>query len=85
MHCSHHEYAGGSVCGTRLTRPQTFRDVEIQVPIKAFISFSFKEFLAKLLARPGLEEKMDATWNGVSKDGEMRNIFKWGILAWVPI
>ena len=75
MHCSHREYAGGSVCGTRLTRPRTFGDVEIQVPIKAFVSFSFKEFLAKLLARPGLEEKMDAAWNDVSKDGEMRDIF----------
>jgi len=75
MHCSHREYAGGPVCGTRLTRPRTFKDVEIQVPIKTFVSFSFKEYLAKLLARPGLEEKMDAAWNSVSEDGEMRDVF----------
>jgi hypothetical protein len=75
MHCSHRDYEGGSICGTRLTRPRTIKDVEIQVPIKTFVAFSFKEYLAKLLARPEFEEKMDASWNNLSNDGEMRDIF----------
>ena len=63
------------MCGTCLTRPWTIGDVEIQLPIKAFVAFSFREYLAKLLARPGFEARMDASWTKISNDGEMHDIF----------
>ncbi len=51
MHCTFREFEGDSMCGTRLARPRTIGDVEIQVPIKTFLAFSFREYLAKLFGR----------------------------------
>ena len=74
MHCTHREFEGDSVCGARLTRPRTIGgDIEIQVPIKTFVAFSFKEYLAKLLAR--FEASMDASWAKVSVNEEMFDVF----------
>ena len=68
MHCTFREFEGDSMCRTYLTRPRTVGDVEIQVPIKTFLTFSFRECLAKLAC-------MDASWTKVSDDGEMHDIF----------
>ncbi|PPQ79322.1 hypothetical protein CVT26_001092, partial [Gymnopilus dilepis] len=52
----------GRQCGTRLTRPRRFDLHEVDVPVKRFAAFSFRGFVASLTSRPGLEEKMDASW-----------------------
>jgi len=51
MRYTFRQFEGDSMCRTRLTRPRTVGDVEIQVPIKTFLAFSFREYLAKLVAR----------------------------------
>ncbi|PPR01782.1 hypothetical protein CVT26_013175, partial [Gymnopilus dilepis] len=55
----------GKPCGTRLTRPRRFNRHEVDVPVKRFVSFSFRDFVGSLTSRPGLEEKMDASWQAI--------------------
>ena len=73
-YCSHKEFDDGVECGTRLTQPRSFgKDVE--VPIKRFVAFSFKNFVAELLSRPGIEDKMDAPSISNGDEEVMTNIF----------
>ncbi|PPQ96460.1 hypothetical protein CVT26_010514 [Gymnopilus dilepis] len=58
-YCSHCKVKNGDSCGTRLTRPRFFGDVKVEVPIKRFIGFSFKDYIASLTSRVGFEEYMD--------------------------
>ena len=74
MYCSHKEFENGAECGTRLTRPRSFGKKDVEVPIKHFVVFSFKNFIAELLSRPGIEDKMDAPWIRNS-GGEMTDVF----------
>ncbi len=59
-YCTHKEFSGGPECGTRLTHSYAFMDVSVEVPIKQFVSFSFKDFVSGLLSRPGFEDHMDS-------------------------
>ncbi|PBK80990.1 hypothetical protein ARMGADRAFT_893123, partial [Armillaria gallica] len=63
----------------RLTRPRKIEGKEVSVPIKTFVSFDFKDWLAGLLSRSGFEESMDAAWTG-GANLEMRDIFDGQIL-----
>ena len=74
-YCSHKEFNKGSECGTRLTRPKLFGNVNIEVPIKRFVTFSFKDFVARLTARPSFEDLMDAPRSVTQEDEQMRDIF----------
>ena len=60
--CSHKEFKGGDSCGTKLLRPRNINGVTVKMPIKQFVGFSFKHWLAGLLSRPGFEKKMDSSW-----------------------
>ncbi|PPR03093.1 hypothetical protein CVT26_004612 [Gymnopilus dilepis] len=71
-HCTHKHFASGPECRTRLTRPRIYGKTEIEVPIKCFVSFSFKDFVASLTCRPGFEDMMDNCSS--SQDGIMRDI-----------
>lgn len=75
-HCTHKEYSNGARCGERLTRPRCIKGIDIEVPIKTFVSFDFKDWFAGLLSRPGYEERMDSAWQSkASEDGIMHDIF----------
>ena len=73
-YCTYKEIPGGPECGARLTRSRAFMDANIDIPIKRFVSFSFKDFVSGLLSRPGFEDHMDSP--RTYSDGEdMRDIF----------
>ena len=72
---THKEYSNGAQCGERLTRPRHIKDVDIEVPIKTFVSFDFKDWFAGLLSRPGYEDRMDDAWQTkASEDGVMPKV-----------
>lgn len=75
-YCMHKEYQNGASCGERLTRLRCIKDINIEVPIKTFVSFDFKDWFAGLLSRPGFEERMDSAWQSKAlEDGVMHDIF----------
>lgn len=49
-HCTYKEYQNDVQCGERLTRPQCINGRAIEVPIKTFVSFDFKDWIAGLLS-----------------------------------
>lgn len=71
-YCTHRQFTSGPECGTRLTRPRAFEGTDVELPIKHFVSFSFKNFVANLASRPGFEDMMDAPSS--STDSIMRDI-----------
>ncbi len=62
LSCTYKSPHDSSPCSTRLTRPRRFGKVDVEVPIKRFVSFSFKNYIAELTSRSGFEDKMDAVW-----------------------
>ncbi len=64
--CNFRQYPQGPRCKTLLIRPTTVNHQVKHVPIKPFVSFDLKDWLAGLLSRPGNEEKMDASWEGIT-------------------
>lgn len=82
--CNHLEFPGGKKCGTPLLKPQRRNGRTIQVPIKRFVAFSFKDWLGGLLSRSGFEEKMDNAWapltDRLTPLKEMKDIFDAEIL-----
>ena len=67
----------GAQCRERLTRPRCIGGIDIEVPIKTFVSFDFKDWFAGLLSRPGYEEHMDNTWQSKApEDGIIHDIFE---------
>ena len=79
LSCTYKSLHNDSPCGTHITRPRRFGKVEVEIPIKRFVSFSFKDYIAELTSRSGFEDKMDAVWeSGLSSKGvpaEMNDIF----------
>lgn len=73
--CNHVEFRGGRECGTRLLERLHRNGHTIQVPIKRFVAFSFKDWLGGLLSRSGFEEKMDNAWAPSTPLKEMDDIF----------
>ena len=82
--CSHREFPGGQKCGTTLLKPRVgprcVQGQTVEIPIKPFIAFSFKDWLGGILARSGFEEKMDKVWKDWKKGSEMKDIFDGEIL-----
>ena len=66
--CTNQPFDMESECGTRLTRPRRFGNVDAEVPIKRFVAFSFKDYIAQLTSRSGFEDQMDAAWKD-KRDG----------------
>ena len=77
--CTYKSLHNDSPCGASITRPRRFGKVDVEIPIKRFVSFSFKHYVAELTSRSGFEDKMDAVWEGsLSSNGvlaEMNDIF----------
>ena len=74
--CTYKEYSNGVQCGEHLTRPRYIKGIDIEVPIKTFVAFDFKDWFARLLSRPGYEEHMDSAWQSkASEDEVMHDIF----------
>ena len=76
QYCNHARFPGGSKCGERLTRPRVINQTSVEVPIKTFVSFDFKDWLAGLVSRPGFEDRMDAAWESIYSEETMRDIFQ---------
>jgi len=73
----------GKRCNTILLRPRTIANQTIYTPIKPFVFFNPKEWLGRLLARPGIEAEMDQSWKKAqesSKTGIMHDIFDGEVL-----
>ena len=79
LSCTYRSLHDNNQCGTRITRPRRFGKIDVEVPIKRFISFSFKDYVAELTSRSGFEDKMDEVWEsgqgGKGVPGEMNDIF----------
>jgi len=82
--CNHRQFRGGWKCATPLLKPKHVNGHTIFVPIKPFIGFNFKDWLAALLLRSGFEHKMDATWvscqTGNDPIPEMKDILDGDVL-----
>ena len=75
--CTHKSFNNSSECGTHITRPRRFGKVDVEVPIRRFVAFSFKDYIAELTSRSGFEDKMDAAWkhSGEALPTEMYDVF----------
>ena len=73
--CTYKSPRDGSPCGARITRPRRFGNVDVEVPTKRFVSFSFKNYIAELTSRSGFENKMDAVWDVEEVPAQMHDIF----------
>lgn len=71
-----------STCNEQLTRPKKIGKHTVAVPIRKFVSYDFKDFMAALLARPDYEQKMDDSWKDMepSSNGDITSIFQGSIL-----
>jgi len=79
--CTHKQFPNGKTCGTCLLRPRRVGGQTVCVPIKPFVAYSFKDWVAGLLSRPGFEEKMDQAWeSNCTHDSELKDIFDGEIL-----
>lgn len=71
--CTRREFQSGPLCGTVLTRSRQENGIRVQVAIKRYVAFSFHDYIADLLSRPGNETLMDSPRTS-SKD-EMQDIY----------
>ena len=74
--CNYHRH--GSSCGELLVRPKMIQNYRIFVPIKTYIAFNFRDWMAGLLSRPGCEEMLDKAWERMTPppDGSLGDIFQ---------
>lgn len=63
----------GHYCNEPLTRPKRISNTVVQIPIKPFVYFDFKDWVANLLSRPGYEDMMDSAWDRGSTDSGLFN------------
>ncbi|KAG5715117.1 hypothetical protein E4T56_gene17600, partial [Termitomyces sp. T112] len=70
----------GHKCKELLVRPKSIgeRKLTIFVPVRPYVVFDFKDWLAGLLSREGYEQKMDKAWEKmvVPVDGKITDIFQ---------
>ena len=77
--CTYKEFSDGPSCRVPLLKPHRIYGSTIHVLIKHFVAFSFKNWIAGLLSRPGVEKMMDEAWekcSNQSPSGEMKDIFE---------
>jgi hypothetical protein len=55
-----------------LLHPKRIGNNTISAPIKTFVYFDFKDWLAGLLSHPGFEGRMDNAWKNHVKDGQQK-------------
>ena len=82
-YCSNKYMPGKPPCGELLLCPKYVGGKTLQVPIKKFICFSFKDWVASLLSRPGFEDMMDGSWSlgdRNTKENELADIFDGEVL-----
>ncbi|CAK5282240.1 unnamed protein product [Mycena citricolor] len=58
----------GRKCNTPLLQPRHAYGRETAVPIRPFIEFHFIDWLARFLAHPGNEKKMDKSWDRLNAE-----------------
>lgn len=61
--CTRPLFRSSHCCGEILTRPKRVLDSLIQAPIKTFVYFDFKDWVANILSRSGFEDTMDSAWD----------------------
>ena len=66
MPCTFREFEGDSMCGTRLTRPRTIGNVQIQIQSRP----CSPPVLGSIWRSSSLVACMDASWTIVSNDGD---------------
>jgi Transposase family tnp2 len=71
--------AFGSPCHEYLVRTKSINNCNVLVPIKTYVYFDFKDWLAGLLSRPGMEEKMDGAWRETTTDN-LHDVFDGSVL-----
>ena len=67
-HCTATSSSG--VCGTELRKTRTILGRERTFPTRLYVYHDFKEWLARLLCRPGMEEAMDKTLVSAVQNGD---------------
>lgn len=75
-HCNSHHH--GVRCNELLVRPKIIQGFSVNIPIRPYIAFDFKDWMAGLLSRAGYEELMDSAWErmGLGPNGSMSDIFQ---------
>ena len=66
--CQYIRYEGGKPCDAPLTKRQVQAKESVRVPTRPFAYQSFPAFVAGLLARPGVEDMIDRTWEKAGKE-----------------
>lgn len=72
----------GTRRGELLVRPKLVQGIFINVPIKPYVAFDVKDWVARLLSRKGFEEVMDKTWNkmNIPVDGKLEDILQGSVI-----
>lgn len=80
--CSHMAN-GQPICQGILVRWKNVNGQTIFTPIKAYVSYDFKDWLAGLLSRSGIEDAMDSAWdrmNTSSPEEPLNDIFQGSVI-----
>jgi hypothetical protein len=67
--CCTNVFRNGRRCDGIVTRTKRQCNTAVQVPIKPFVYFDFKDWVASLLSRPGYEDMMDDVWGSTGRRG----------------
>ena len=60
--CPYIRYKGGKPCNAKMTKSKVQDGESVRVPIRPFAYQSFQAFVARFLARPGVEDMIDRAW-----------------------
>jgi len=67
-HCTHRATPESASCGTPLWRDRRVGATTLKVPCRKYVHQSLKEWMGRLLARPGVEDVFDAAYNQPAVD-----------------
>ena len=73
-HCTHRPTPESSPCGVPLWRDRRVGAAALKVPCRKYVHQSLKEWVGRLLTRPGIEDILDAAYDRPSVD-RMANIW----------
>ena len=68
QHCTHRPTPESDPCGVPLWTDRRIGNKTIKVPCRKYVHQSLKEWVARLLARPGVEEVLDAAYDTPASD-----------------
>jgi hypothetical protein len=66
--CAHRPTPKSTPCGAPLWKDRRVGATSLKVPTRKYIHQSLKEWVGRLLARPGVEDVLDAAYNKPAKD-----------------